>query len=117
MHEATQFAIVSTRQHAKGRIYEIEAGGRTIVLRLSFHALLRSAKWGLSLRRVLLALLFPNEVLKGHRNRFIAHRRSGDHLVRAVYEYEESMPVITMYYPSVDRYFQGGSNYEDRILS
>ena len=39
-------------------------------------------------------LLLPEEVIIGHRNRYIAHRRYGNHLVRAVYEYAEELPEL-----------------------
>lgn len=62
-------------------------------------------------------LLCPEEVIIGHRNRFIAHRRYNNHILRAVYEYEEEMPVlVTVYFPYSDRYFEGGGNYEDKIF-
>lgn len=116
--EMMRFTIIGTSEHARGRIYEVRAGGKWVSLLFTFHALERSAQWGLSLRKVLQALLFPEEVLQGHRRRFIAHRRFGDHVVRAIYEYEGSLAaVITVYYPSSDRYFQGGSRREDQIFS
>ncbi|MEW6068160.1 MAG: hypothetical protein AB1610_07720 [Nitrospirota bacterium] len=62
-------------------------------------------------------LLLPEEVTIGHRNRYIVHRGYGDHLVRAVYEYEGELPVLlTVYFPYVNRYFKGGSVYEDKIF-
>ena len=113
-----QFRVVAEHVHPKGRIYVVEAKGKVVSLRMTFHALQRIARWGLSLRIILQALLFPEEVVRGHRERFIAHRRKGNHVIRAVYEYEGNAPVvITVYYPFMARYFQGGGNYEDQILS
>jgi hypothetical protein len=61
-------------------------------------------------------LLEPEEVLVGHRGRFIAHRRYEEHVLRAMYE--EHLPVlITVYYPYTKRYFQEGEHYEDQILT
>jgi len=61
--------------------------------------------------------LLPDEVLIGHFERYIAHKVVGKHLIRAVYEYVGALPVlITVYFPSIDRYFQGGFTYEDKIL-
>jgi len=49
--------------------------------------------------------------------RYIAHKRYDGHLVRAVYEYEDGIPVLlTVYFPYVDRYFKGGGIYEDKIF-
>lgn len=113
-----RIAANSIRDHPKGRIYDVRVDGKSIVLRLSFHALQRMALWQLTERRILEALLFPEEVLRGHGDRLIAHRRYGSHLVRVVYEYESHIPVvITVYFPSAARYFQGGQRHEDRILS
>jgi len=53
----------------------------------------------------------------GHRGRYIVHQRYEKHLVRAVYEYQEDLPVlVTVYFPYVDRYFGGGEIYEDQIF-
>lgn len=110
--------VVSIRNHPRGRIYEVRVDRKLIRIRFSFHALQRISTWQITVRRVLEALLFPEEVVRGHRNRFIAHRRYGSHLVRAVYEYEGNTPVmITVYFPSAERYFQGGRSHEDQILS
>lgn len=50
--------------------------------------------------------IVSEEVLQGHRGRFIAHRRVGRHVLRAVYEYEDSLPVVvTVYHPLAARYF------------
>lgn len=63
------------------------------------------------------ALLDPEEVLMGHHNRFIAHKRCGEHLIRAIYEYENELPtLIAVYYPLAKRYFKGGGNYADKIF-
>jgi hypothetical protein len=62
--------------------------------------------------------LDPEEVLRGHRGRFIAHRRAREHVVRVIYEYDGVLPVtITVYHPVAQRYFKGGETYEDRILA
>lgn len=113
-----KLTILANLTHERGTIYKIFANGTIVFILLTFHALERIVKWRLTEQVVLRALLFPEEVLRGHRGRFIAHRRAGRHIVRAVYEYEDSMPVvITVYYPLTRRYFQGGGTYEDLILS
>ncbi|HOQ51848.1 MAG TPA: hypothetical protein PK233_08460 [Candidatus Atribacteria bacterium] len=63
-------------------------------------------------------LLFPEEVIMGHRGRCIAHRRYDDnHLIRAVYNYDGEMPVlITVYFPYSERYFKGGKIFKNNIL-
>ena len=62
-------------------------------------------------------LLEPEEVLKGHYNRFIAHKCYGEHVLRAVYEYDELIPtLVTVYFPYKERYFKGGGQFENQIL-
>jgi Domain of unknown function (DUF4258) len=111
-------AIGAIEDHARGKVYTVTADGQTLSVLLTFHALRRIAQWRLTVQSVLEALLWPEEVLRGHGGRFIAHRRERRHVVRVVYEYEGGMPgVITVYYPYAKCYFQGGETYEDRILS
>lgn len=113
-----RLTVVAIRHHPRGRIYEVTADGKTVSILFTFHALDRIARWRLTDRKVLQTLLVPEEVLRGHRSRFIAHRRSGSHVVRAVYQYEGDMPVlITVYHPFAERYFQGGRTHEDHIFS
>ena len=110
--------ITAIQAHARGEIYKVTVDKKTVSILLTFHALDRISKWQLTIHAILQALLFPEEVVRGHRGRFIAHRRAKKHVLRVVYEYEGNMPVaVTVYNPSTDRYFQGGGIYEDRILS
>jgi hypothetical protein len=81
------------------------------------HAMERMAKWGLGPGMVGEALLNPDEVLTGHHNRFIAQRCYGEHVLRAIYEYDATIPsLITVYFPYKGRYYQGGGSFEDKIL-
>lgn len=102
---------------SKGILYKIKIGIDSLEILFLSHAIERIKRWGLEARTVLEALIFPDEVLIGHRGRFIAHKVYGDHLVRAVYEYLEGIPtLITVYFPYKRRYYQGGEIYEDRIF-
>jgi len=113
-----KFTIAATEAHERGKIYKIRADGKTVSILFTFHSLGRMRRWRLTGQRVLQALLFPEEVLRGHRDRFIAHRRVGRHVVRVVYEYEgKTSVVVTVYYPFSERYFKGEGVYEDRILA
>jgi hypothetical protein len=113
-----EFSLLVVQPHERGAIYKIVAKEKTVSILLTFHSLERIVTWRLTEQAVLKALLFPEEVLLGHRDRFIAHRRAGRHIVRAVYEYEGDLPVVvTVYRPLAKRYFQGGTTYEDHILS
>jgi hypothetical protein len=81
------------------------------------HAMERMVKWELSPDIVGETLLNPEEVLTGHHNRFIAHRCYGEHILRAIYEYEDMVPsLVTVYFPCRGRYYQGGGDFEDKIL-
>jgi hypothetical protein len=86
--------IVGTEDRTKGRLYEIKVAAKTVELLLTWHSLDRIAVWDLNLEHVLGTLLFPEEVVTGHNNRFIAHKRYNGHIIRAVYEYELNLPVL-----------------------
>ncbi|MFZ5994974.1 MAG: DUF4258 domain-containing protein [Thermodesulfobacteriota bacterium] len=109
--------IVGCKEHNRGRIYTFAySGSRTDILFLN-HSIERARKWQLSIEQIGECLLFPDEVLKGHFGRYIAHKLTGTHLIRAVYEYSEVLPtLVTVYYPHAQRYFQGGIVYENKIL-
>ncbi len=112
------FKIIETEGKNNGRFYTIEAKGSKMQLLFTWHSLDRITFWNLSVEEVFEALLYPEEVVIGHFNRYIAHKRYNGHVVRAVYEYNEDMPVlITVYKPSADRYFEGGGKFADKILS
>ena len=111
------FNIIGTKEKTNGRWYEIEVGSVRLQLLFTWHSLDRIAVWSLSVEQVLEALLFPDEVVTGHFNRFIAHKRQKEHIIRAIYEYNMNLPVIvTVYYPSANRYFEGGEKFADKIL-
>ncbi len=102
----------------KGMLLTFEISGRQAQLLFLNHALERMNKWRLTLEMVAESLLDPEEVLVGHHGRFIAHKCFGKHVLRAVYEYDATIPVlVTVYFPCKKRYFQGGGCYEDTILS
>lgn len=109
--------IVNRQFQSKGEIYTIKFQEKIVKILFLTHAIDRIKKWNIKEEMVAETLLLPEEVLIGHRNRYIAHKRYVDHLIRAVYEYEEELPVLlTVYFPYIDRYFKGGGVYEDKIL-
>ncbi len=109
--------IVDKETHSKGEIYKVKFKEEIIRILILSHASERISKWGLKEEMVVETLIMPEEVLLGHRNRFIAHKRYDNHLVRAVYEYEGEVPILlTVYFPFADRYFKGGYIYEDKIF-
>ncbi|MCK4485550.1 MAG: hypothetical protein KAU38_02175 [Desulfobacterales bacterium] len=109
--------IIASRREDRGTIYTFRCGDAEVEILFLDHSIERAKKWQLSIEQVGECLLLPDEVLIGHFVRYIAHKVIGKHLIRAVYEYVEALPVvITVYFPYLDRYFQGGSTYEDKIL-
>ena len=109
--------IIEKQTHRRGEIYILRCNEKLIKLLFLFHAVERIRKWKLKEEMVVETLITPEEVVVGHRNRYIAHRRYGNHLVRAVYEYEEALPVLlTVYFPYAYRFFKGGNIYEDKIF-
>ena len=57
--------VVRIRGHVRGQIYEVVASGKTVSILFTFHAMERIARWRLTDQKVLRALLFPEEVLRG----------------------------------------------------
>ena len=114
-----KFKILEIQAHVRGKNYRINADGKIVSLVLTFHALERTQRWKLTDRQTgYSGALVPDEVLRGHRNRYIAHRKRGTHVLRAIYEYQDKIPVvITVYFPLAQRYFRGGGCYEDQILA
>jgi len=109
--------IVDKKSHPKGMLYSVRINGDNINLLFLLHAIERMKKWEISDKMAAETLLLPEGVAVGHRGRYIAHRRYGNHLIRAVYEYQKELPVlITVYFPYIDRYFKGGRVYEDKIF-
>ncbi len=78
----------------RGRVYSLKVGEREIRILLTFHAVDRARAWNLKDEHVLSAILYPEEVLIGHGDRFIAHKRRGRHLIRVVYEYDKILIVF-----------------------
>ena len=109
--------IIDKQTHSKGEIYTIRIQDKNVRILFLAHAIERIRKWNIREEMVAETLLMPEEVIIGHRDRYIAHRRYGNHLVRAVYEYEEKLPVLlTVYFPYIGRYFKEGGVYEDKIF-
>lgn len=109
--------IVSTESHSKGKLFTFRVGDKRAAVLFMTHAMERMVKWALSPNIVGETLLNPEEVLTGHHNRFIAHRCYGQHILRAIYEYENTIPsLVTVYFPYKERYYRGGGSFEDKIL-
>jgi len=89
--------IIGTEDKTRGRLYKIEVAAKEIEMLLTWHSLDRIVVWSLKPEKVIESLLFPEEVVTGHNNRFIAHKRYNGHIIRAVYEYDINLPVLVRY--------------------
>ena len=109
--------IINKILQPKGILFTFEKKGKKIQILFLTHATDRMAKWNLTPEMVGETLLEPEEVLIGHHERFIAHRCYEEHILRAVYEYDNGIPtLITVYFPYKDRYYEGGERFENKIL-
>ena len=111
------FKIVEKQCHIRGEVFRIDIDGSLMRILYTHHALERIKQWGILPETVAETLLFAEEYVLGHRGRFIAHKRYGNHIIRAVYEYDATIPVLlTVYFPRSERYFEGGEKYADKIF-
>jgi len=109
--------IIDRILHPKGVLFTFDKKGKQVRILFLRHGIDRMAKWKLTPEMVGETLLEPEEVLIGHYNRFIAHKCYGQHILRAVYEYDDLNPsLITVYFPHKDRYYEGGERFENKIL-
>ena len=100
----------------RGKLFEVKVNEKVIRVVLTWHALDGADDYNISVNELINFLIYPEEVIRGHVNRFIAHKRLNRHLARVIYEYEnETIVVITFYISHANRYFRGGI-YEDKIL-
>lgn len=110
--------ILKREQTVYYTTYKLKINERQIIIKLTRHAIERIKYWELTEEEVINALIFPEEVVIGHGERFIAHKCKGIRVIRIIYEYRENIPVvITVYVPRRERYFQGGGKYADKIFS
>ena len=108
--------IIKSTDVPRGKLFEVKVNEKVVRVVLTWHALDGADDYNISVNELLNFLIYPEEVIKGHVNRFIAHKRLNRHLARVIYEYEnKTIIVITFYISYVNRYFRGGI-YEDKIL-
>ncbi len=109
--------IIRSTDLPGGRLFEVKSDTKVIHVVLTWHALDGADEYNISANELINFLIYPEEVIRGHANRFIAHKGLNRHLARVIYEYEnETIVVITFYISHVNRYFRGGI-CEDKILS
>ncbi len=108
--------IIKSTDAPRGKLLEVKVNKKVIRIVLTWHVLDGASDYNISANELLNFLIYPEEVIIGHVNRFIAHKKLNRHLTRVIYEYEnETVVVITFYIAYVNRYFRGGI-HEDKIL-
>ena len=109
--------IIRVEEVERGKVYHLIAMDKESRILITRHAEERLIRWRLDVSNVIETPIYPEEVIVGHHDRYIAHRRYGTQLMRAVYEYEGDLPaLVTVYSPSAERYFIGDGTYADKIL-
>ncbi|MBC8177090.1 MAG: DUF4258 domain-containing protein, partial [Deltaproteobacteria bacterium] len=89
-----EIKISTEKVQTRGKLFSFAIDERFVDVLFLYHALERAQKWELSIEQIAETLFFPDEVLKGHFNRFIAHKIYNEHVLRAVYEYDNNVPVL-----------------------
>lgn len=89
--------ILSERDTPRGRIIVIKARESKITILLTNHLLDAAEDYNLEVKDVLYAVIFPDEVVRGHSGRFVAHKLLNDYLIRVVY-YDGGIPVVITLY-------------------
>jgi len=87
-----------------GHAYTLKVEGRELRFLFTYHSLERVKRWDLNLKDVMDALIYPEEVLAGHRRRFIAQKVLSDRIYRIVYEYEDDLPVRRNFFVAFQKY-------------
>ncbi|MBF0542415.1 MAG: DUF4258 domain-containing protein [Nitrospirae bacterium] len=111
------FEIIGRQTIEKGVILNISINNSHIKILFVNYVYGRIKKWNIKEEMVVETLLYPDEVIIGHRERYIAHKIYYNRLIRAVYEYIGGFPVlITVYVPKIGRFYKGGGQFEDQIF-
>jgi len=76
-------------------------------IRLTVHARLRMMRYQLSDEEVIECLRNPDKVVGGYKGRRIAHKVKNKYVIRAIYEENELITVVTVYLAWKSRYERG----------
>ena len=109
MLETGEVKITRIEDAERGRIYYVVVQNKELKIMITTSEE-RLNRWSIDINKLFEALLYPEEVLAGHYGRFIAHKRYGTHIVRAVYEYDK-------FTSSSNSLLPFGGTYADKILS
>jgi len=77
--------IISEKITRRGKIITLKVDEREVTLLLTNHLLDAAEEYGVGMERVLSALLFPDEVIRGHSGRFVAHKLLNDYLISCLW--------------------------------
>ena len=69
---SAKIKVVKRESHSRGKLLKIRVNGKAVSLIITFHAQGRIERWGIPEGKLLETLLFPEEVIMGHRGRFIS---------------------------------------------
>jgi len=87
--------ITRIEETVRGKLLAVEIEkGENITILLTWHLLDSAEEYNFTIDEVIQYILFPDEVVRGHGGRFVAHKRLNSYLVRVVYEYEGEVPVV-----------------------
>ena len=73
-------------------------------IRLTVHARLRMMRYRISREEVTACLRNPDKVIGGYKGKKIAHRVKNKYVIRAIYEENELITVVTVYLAWKSRY-------------
>jgi len=76
-------------------------------IRLTLHARLRMMRYQLSEEEVIDCIRNPDSVVGGYKGREIAHKVKNKYVIRAIFEENELITVVTVYLAWTSRYERG----------
>ena len=77
--------IIKSTDVPRGKLFEVKVTEEVIRIVLTWHALDGADDYNISANELPNFLIYPEEVIRGHVNRFIAHKRLNRHLARVIY--------------------------------
>ena len=116
---SASFKVTEVVTTLRGKTFLLKIMKRIQALLFTWHAIDTLNEYGLTPEDVVRVLVAPDEIVRGHGERYVAHKKlSEEYLLRVVYEYAEGIrTIVTVYISSMDRYFRGGGIFEDKVLS
>jgi len=116
---SASFEVTEVVTTPRGKTFRLKIKKRIQALVFTWHAIDTLNEYGLTPEDVIRVLMAPDEIVRGHGNRYVAHKKfSEEYLFRVVYEYIEGVrTIVTVYISRMDRYFRGGGIFEDKVLS